>query len=215
MWIEKIIGIDKPNQHADTSAKRFNNSLKMAATCRFIASTRLKHLGVMTSHATTILSLFLILIPLLQIAGVRFRLSDELLSSIQIFLAVCILVYSVINAQAKYSLRAEKLNLCGNKIKKLQRKLDYEICLGVDIDLVDYMDKYVEIEVDSENHARSDYYFARLRSPDLYKITGVKRLLLWVNAIKREFFSYMGMVLMYALYPINLKMQASISENCL
>ncbi|EOC5344973.1 hypothetical protein ACI45T_004737, partial [Vibrio vulnificus] len=45
----------------------------------------------------------------------------------------------------------------------------------------------------------SDYYFARLRSPDLYKITGVKRLLLWVNAIKREFFSYMGMVLMYAL----------------
>lgn len=195
--MESILGVDRYCKKADSPAEKFNNTLRSSAKCRFIASDRLRTLDVVTSHTTTILSLVMILIPLLQVAGVKFHTSSELLMAIQIFIAVCILVYSVINTQAKYAVRAEKLNVCGNKIQQLQRKLYEDMSRGDEFDLGYYRQMYDEIEVDSENHARSDFYFAKLRLNHIYEVTKFRRLYVWVNAVKRASFSYVDMIILY------------------
>ncbi len=197
--LDKIIGVDGYLKETNSPEEKFNNTLKSSAKCRFIASDRLRTLSVVTSHTTTILSLVMILIPLLQVAGVKMKGSADLITAIQIFIAICILVYSVINTQAKYGVRAEKLNVCGNKIQQLQRELYEQIQSGDALDLSTYRKLYDEIEVDSENHALSDFYFAKLRLTGVYKVTGLRRLYVWVNAVKRASFSYLDVIILYAL----------------
>ncbi|EIO4107268.1 TPA: SLATT domain-containing protein [Vibrio vulnificus] len=200
-----IIGVDGYKKDTESPAEKFSNTLRSSAKCRFIASDRLRSLPVVTSHTTTILSLVMILIPLLQVAGVKMHASLELLTAIQIFIAICILVYSVINTQAKYGVRAEKLNMCGNKILKLQRELYEKIKNGDNIELGSYRKRYEEIEVDSENHAMSDFYFAKLRLKSVYKVTGLRRFYVWVNAVKRAAFSYLDVIILFAFVLCLLK----------
>lgn len=196
---ESILGVDEYSKEVITPEEKFNNTLQASAKCRFIASDRLRHLAVITSHTTTILSLIMILIPLLQIAGVKFQTTTELLTAIQIFLAICILIYSVINTQARYAIRAEKLNVCSKKIQQLQRELYADIQGGKEFDLSVYRKMYDEIEIDSENHAMSDYYFAKLRLNRIYKVTKLRRLYVWVNAVKCSAFAYVDMLILSAL----------------
>ncbi|MCI4411931.1 MAG: hypothetical protein JHC38_09710 [Thiotrichales bacterium] len=54
---------------------------------------------------TTVLSLGLIFIPLIQTAGVELAFGASFLNMMQIFLAVAILVYSVVIGTARYDVR--------------------------------------------------------------------------------------------------------------
>ena len=96
---------------------------------------------------------------------------------LQIFLAVAVLVYSVINATARYETRAERLNECGDKIKELIRELRVDISTNranqTPIDLPAYNRRYTDISTDSENHTRADYSFAVVRTPQYYAVTGI------------------------------------------
>ncbi|MCF7456247.1 MULTISPECIES: SLATT domain-containing protein [Vibrio] len=199
MCVSKWWGVDDFHGEKISPKEKFNNTLKASAKCRFIASDRLKRLAFSTSYATTILSLVMILLSLLQVGGVSFKYSMELFTSVQIFLTICILVYSVINTQAKYAVRAEKLNDCGNKILQLQRSVEEKICNSEDFDLSKYRALYDEIEVDSENHAMSDFYFAKLRLKSIYRVTGLRRYLLRLNAIFRASLEYLDMAILYLL----------------
>ncbi|MBB1489857.1 hypothetical protein, partial [Oceanospirillum sediminis] len=75
----------------------------------------------------TVLSLGMILMPLLKLDGVRFSINDLLLDAFQIFLAVSVLVYSVVILKSKYDVRSSNINACGDKIKFLARELEYEL----------------------------------------------------------------------------------------
>ena len=65
-------------------AKKLLNSMRVTSACRFNASNRLEWQGKMSFVLTTILSLGLILIPLLQNSGVelRFECGSDFFSSI-------------------------------------------------------------------------------------------------------------------------------------
>lgn len=99
---------------------------------------------------------------------------------LQIFLAVAVLVYSVINATARYETRSEALNDCGDKIKDLIRNLRRELSEassgGPTVDLRAYNQRYDDVSTDAENHARVDFVFASLEMKTDYRYTGIVRL---------------------------------------
>lgn len=182
-WLLSLQAEEKPE---DDPAQKLLNSMRVTAKCRFNASVRLARTSKYSFLTTTVLSLGLIFMPLYQNSGLQVPYSDKVLSMLQIFLAVAVLVYSVVIGTSKYDLRAEALDRCGVGIKELIRKLRNEIseskANGVSIDMEKYHSKYHEISSEPENHVRVDYLFAVLESSVDFNITGFKRLYLNVKA---------------------------------
>ncbi|ASA58325.1 hypothetical protein BSQ33_20080 [Vibrio gazogenes] len=178
----------------DDPAKKLLNSMRITAKCRFNASVRLMRASKYSFLTTTILSLGLIFIPLYQNSGLPIPYSTQVLSMLQIFLAVAVLVYSVVNATAKYDLRAQSLDNCGISIKKLIRKLRNEISeskdSGVSLNLEEYHEIYHVISSEPENHTRVDHLFAVLDTPSDFDITGVKRLFIYIKSYSMYLASY-------------------------
>lgn len=77
------------------------NSMRVTSRCRFNRAESLKNISFYSFFTTTILSLGLIFIPLFQITGREMHYSSNALTVIQIFLAVSVLVYSVVIATSK------------------------------------------------------------------------------------------------------------------
>lgn len=163
--------------------ERLDATMKTTAVNRYNASNRLKAQGKFTFFTTTILSLGLVFIPLMQLADVHLALPDRLLNAIQIFLAVSILVYSVVIGTARYDLRSEQLNDCGDNIKELIRELrrEKEAAGGMvsKEKLAELQDRYSSITTDVENHTRNDFRLAVLQLPEIYKVTGIVRAGTW------------------------------------
>ena len=158
-------------------AERLLYGMTVTSKCRYNASIRIRRLSQFSFYTTTILSLGLILIPLLQNADIQLAYAPRVLNMLQIFLAVAVLVYSVINATARYETRSERLNECGDRIKELIRELRVSISQadvsGVPVDLTSFNQRYTDISTDSENHTRADYCFAVIRTPDYYVVSGI------------------------------------------
>ncbi|MBN4866605.1 MULTISPECIES: SLATT domain-containing protein [Providencia] len=175
-WLWSLNPVEK---QVNDPAIKLLNSMRITAKCRFNASGSLKNISNYSFLTTTVLSLGLIFIPLLQITGKQLPYSSEALTAIQIFLAVSILVYSVVIATAKYELRSNSLDNCGVKIKELTRKLRNDIYeskdTGVSIDLESYHRRYNKITSSSENHKRCHFELCRLQTVDEFKITGIRR----------------------------------------
>jgi SMODS and SLOG-associating 2TM effector domain family 5 len=169
-------------------------SVHVTAKCRYNASIRLKRVGSFSFLTATVLSLGLILIPMLQLSGMRLAYPDRILSSLQVFFAVAVLIYSVINGTAHYATRAQSLNEVGDRIKELSRTLrtDYSTAKarGTRFDLKPINQRYTRISTASENHSRSDYGRAVLQCTDLYKITGLPRLWLEIKVALGHFVAY-------------------------
>nr|WP_298251118.1 SLATT domain-containing protein [uncultured Halomonas sp.] len=192
-----FLGKDEYKEKDLKGVEKLNRSLIMAAKCRFLASTRLKHVGMFASHTTTVLSLGLIFIPLMQVAGLELSLPGRLINVLQIFLAVSVLVYSVINSQARYSLRSEKLNQCGDQIKEVQRQLEFEMSTGNNPSYEEFHRKYSEIDIDAENHSRLDYQFARLDLKSIYNLTGFRRVIVLLIAYSRKLLTFAAPITMF------------------
>ncbi|WP_345010784.1 SLATT domain-containing protein [Pseudaeromonas paramecii] len=154
-------------------------SMKTTAINRYNASNRLSWQAKVTFSVSTLFSLGLIFIPLMQLAKAPLILNGDILSAIQIFLAVAILVYSIIIGTARFELRSEQLNDCGDKIKNLIRELRVvnieDKSKEADI-LKDFQKQYATIIADVENHERSDYILTILRSPDLFQLSFLGRV---------------------------------------
>ena len=96
----------------------------------------------------------------MQTSGVKLAFESNVLSMMQIFLAVAVLVYFVVIGTARYEVRAETLTECGDKLKELIRAIDKDRKVNEkfsDVDLTTYQDRYSDIVTDTENHSRSDY----------------------------------------------------------
>lgn len=159
--------------------RRLLLSMNVTAKSRFNASMRLRSKSAISFYTTTTLSLGLILIPLLQNSDIQLAFHSKALNMMQIFLAVAILVYSIINSKAGYDVRSEKLNMCGDRIKEISRELDSKLAAGENPDYKEYLDKYDEVVRDSENHTRPDYLQTKLQLKRYYKITGLKLGAYW------------------------------------
>lgn len=60
----------------------------------------------------------------MQNSGISLAFESNVLNMMSIFLAVSVLVYSVVIGTAKYEVRAEGLTQCGDKLKELNRELN-------------------------------------------------------------------------------------------
>ncbi len=157
-------------------------SIKTTAVSRYNASNRLARQGRFTFGISTVFSLGLIFIPLMQLAKVPLVLNGDVLSAFQIFLAVAILVYSIIIGTARYQIRSEQLNDCGDKLKGLIRELRLDMGnAGSDPGLAEQQRRYEAIIADVENHERRDYILTILRSPDLFTLSLVGRVCHWAK----------------------------------
>ena len=166
------------------AVQRLQMSMRVTAKCRFIAASRLQNQGKFAFFTTTFLSLGLIFIPLMQNAGIKLAFSTNVLNMMSIFLAVAVLVYSVVIGTARYELRAEKLTECGDKLKDLNRSLGKVISGEYDksTTLDDYQTRYTDIVTDTENHSKRDYNLATLEMRRDYNITGIIRLRTFLSA---------------------------------
>jgi hypothetical protein len=147
------------------------------------------------------LSLGLIFIPLMQNAGVPLSYKPNVLNMMQIFLAVAVLVYSVVIGTARYEYRAENLTECGDKLKELIRSLDKDReTKGAfsNEDLAKVQERYSDIATDTENHTRSDYRLAMLEMDNDYFITGIPRLVEYLFAYADRSTAYVVPILMIA-----------------
>lgn len=178
-----LFGLDQSEKRPTEPSEILYRSFHITARCRYNASIRLERIGSFSFLTATLLSLGLILVPMLQLSGIRLAYPERVLSGLQVFFAVAVLIYSVINSTARYETRAKALNDCADKIKDLSRKLRTEIHHAknatVEIDLQTYNQLYSTISAASENHSRTDYGLAMLQASDFYNITGFPRL--WRN----------------------------------
>lgn len=181
-WLFSLSERERP---VKDSAEKLQTSMRVTAKCRYNAAIRLQQQGKFAFFTTTSLSLGLVFVPLMQTSGVKLAFESNVLSMMQIFLAVAILVYSVVIGTARYEVRAEKLTECGDKLKELIRAIDKERENNNTFsanDLTTYQDRYSDIVSDTENHTRSDYGLAVLEMERDYLYTGLVRLKIYSHA---------------------------------
>ncbi|MBL4898866.1 MAG: SLATT domain-containing protein [Colwellia sp.] len=181
-WIFCLGEKEKP---VKDSAEKLQNSMRVTAKCRYNAAVRLQRQGKFAFFTTTALSLGLIFVPLMQTSGVKLAFEPNVLNMMQIFLAVSVLVYSVVIGTARYDVRAETLTECGDKLKELIRSIDKHRETNEkfsETNLTNYHERYSDIVTDTENHIRSDYGLAVLEMEKDYFYTGLIRLKLWVTS---------------------------------
>lgn len=168
------------------ASDKLQMSMRTTAKCRYNASVRLQHHGRFPFFTTTVLSLGLVFIPLMQNAGVPLAFKPNVLNMMQIFLGVAVLVYSVVIGTARYDMRSSQLTECGDKLKELIRALEKEReATGGKVSpvmLADFQKHYSDIVTDVENHERNDYRFAVLEMVNDYFISGIPRLKLYLAA---------------------------------
>lgn len=161
-------------------------SMRMTAKCRYNASVRLQQQGKFSFFTTTVLSLGLVFIPLMQTAGIKLAFVPNVLNVMQIFLGVSVMVYSLVISTARYDLRAAQLTECGDKLKELIREIDRvrEENNGIvkPPDLERFQRTYSDIVTDVENHERNDYRFSMLEMTRDYHVSGLPRLKLYLEA---------------------------------
>lgn len=175
------------------AAEKLQMSMRVTAKCRYNAAVRLQHHSKFAFLATTVLSLGLIFIPLMQLAEIPLAFPDKVLSVLQIFMAVSVLVYSVVISAARYEVRAESLNECGDKLKELIRSIDNDRGASPPpgkSEIESYQQRYSDIVTDTENHDRSDYWLAMLEMERDYFHTGFPRWIMWWKAIFRRLMPY-------------------------
>jgi hypothetical protein len=147
------------------------------------------------------LSLGLIFIPLMQTAAVGLTFTPNVLNMMQIFLAVSILVYSVVIGTARYDVRADSLTRCADELKDLIRTLQTDIeekgsVAGAQLSA--YQARYSNIVTISENHTNGDHLLARLQMTNDYPITGIPRLTSYLIVYGKRGFGYALPTLMIA-----------------
>lgn len=192
--------LSKHDQERDItdSADKLQMSMRVTAKCRYNAATRLKKQQKFSFFTTTYLSLGLIFIPLMENSGLTLDLTTGVLNMMQTFLAVSVLVYSVIIGTSRYDYRAEQLTECGDKLKEIIRSIDKKREVKKtncevfnECELSDLQKRYSDIVTQTENHERSDYKLAMLEMHRDYFISGLPRFINYASANISNLLPYM------------------------
>lgn len=152
----------------DKLANDLLRTMRITTNARFEAAKRLKLINSICFLSTTLASLGLILIPLLDVAGHNKVFTNSSLTVFQIFLAVCVLVYSAAISTANFSVRSKEFLECGDKIKTIVNDFKLHLIDARDLDqpplLKKYTELYTKVLIGTENHEDVDY----LKSLALY-----------------------------------------------
>lgn len=163
------------SQEYDKLAKDLLRTMRITTNARFEASKRLRLLNSICFLSTTLASLGLILIPLLDLAEHNKVFSETSLTIFQIFLAVCVLVYSTTISAANFQVRSKEYLECGDKIKSIVNEFKLTLIAQRAENQLEILNKYMEMYskalVGTENHEDVDY----LRALSLYNKKEVRK----------------------------------------
>jgi hypothetical protein len=150
----------------------FLRTMRITVNARFEAAKRLKRAAFVSFLTTVFASLGLILIPLIDIAGINKVFEPLVLTVFQIFLAVSVLVYSSVVGAANYQVRSKDFLECADKIKTLIDDFKFDRVSDSACNIRDYNSKYRNLLHGSENHEDIDYIYALndYNSKENYKI---------------------------------------------
>lgn len=209
------LSLDPKERPPKDAAEKLQMSMRVTAKRRYNAAVRLQKQSKFAFFATTALSLGLIFIPLMQTANVPLAYPTNVLSVLQIFLAVASLVYAVVIGTARYEVRAENLTECGDKLKELIRSIDNDRASSTPPgkpEISEYQKRYSDIVTDTENHDRSDYWLAMLEMDRDYFITGAPRLIMWLKSLALRLVPYGIPLLMMLVVAILITDMLHISK---
>lgn len=194
-----LLSLNERERSVKDATEKLQMSMRTTAKCRYNAACRLQSQGKFAFFTTTTLSLGLIFIPLMQNAGIALAFKPSVLNMMVIFLAVAVLVYSVVIGTARYELRAENLTECGDKLKELIRDIDKDREIKEEFtesQLAKYQERYSDIVTDTENHIRSDYRLAMHEMTRDYYLTSLPRLINFLLAYSSHFSAYIVPIIM-------------------
>lgn len=165
---------------------------------RFNASERLRLHSKWSTYTVVIISLGLILISLMQAYGLGKNINNDLVTLIQIFSTIAVLVYSLLIDRNDYSNLAEKMYSCATQLGELKQKIYPYLDQPHDQDAYDlFRDSYYSIlklfETHSKNYSSSDHIRARLVMLENYDINGLKW---WYS----KFYIYFTLLLEFLSY---------------
>ncbi|MDN3452005.1 MULTISPECIES: SLATT domain-containing protein [unclassified Psychrobacter] len=146
---------------------------------RFNASECLRSHSKWSTYTVVIISLVLILISLMQAYGLGKNINNDLVTLIQIFSTIAVLVYSLLIDRNDYSNLAEKMYSCATQLGELKQKIYPYLNQPHDQYAYDlFRDSYYSIlklfETHSKNYSSSDHIRAQLVMPENYNINGLK-----------------------------------------
>ncbi|MDB6143335.1 MAG: hypothetical protein JWP80_2379 [Pseudomonas sp.] len=167
----------------DDPTKSLLTTLRIASRCKYQAAGRLKRLSMFSFYATTLLSLGLIAIPLIIGSHVASPFPDPVLTMVQIFLAVAVLVFSAVIGTARYEVRAYLLDKCGHQLKDLARRLDTPPAIIPDEELATFVSEYFELTKNTENHLPVDYRAAMFSMPETFPFNGPFAIIYWTYTL--------------------------------
>lgn len=158
--------------------------VRITAGARFNACRRLTWHDQVTQWSVALASVALIVVPLLQVVGATTGVSSQLLTALQIILAMFVLVFSLLLSRNNHAVRADRMHRCGLELKRLLRQL--QSYRGRDVDDTTYAtfsQSYDDILNQHENHASSDYerYLLYCRE-EYYPGRSWSLLLPWIRA---------------------------------
>lgn len=132
--------------------------VNIVTNIRYISARRFRFNQQLSQWTITFISLLLILIPLLQALDMTLRHDQKLFDVVSVFLAILVLVYSLLISMENYSVRAEKMQNCGTELSNLTR--DIYPYLGAKHHKNHYNNfsvRYQNILEKYENHDSIDY----------------------------------------------------------
>lgn len=179
--------------------------IERTARIRYIAARRLEYHRRLSGWVIALASLTLILIPLVQATGGQLPYSAATLATVEVGLAIFILVYSIFLSAEDFSLRSYKMLQCGNQLSHLARKLSaMRAATPKDIDYDRANNAYASILNAHENHRFVDYLNDKLQQPEEYfgSLTDWQRRTEWTKAAGSAVFRYVFGFLSYAVFLI-------------
>lgn len=116
-----------PASEESCSARRLQRAIRASAHAHSFAGIRLHGKERAWQATLVLLALGLVLLPLLQNAGVALALAPGLLNLIQVFLAVAVLTGVVLQGSANYALRGRMHSECAERLSEIAHEFD-KVC---------------------------------------------------------------------------------------
>lgn len=201
------------NKEAESSYKNLYKKIDATSKTRFNASRRFKSYSQRSIKNIVLTSLILILISLMQAYGLGTNIESKLVTLIQVFASITVLVYSMLIERDNYSNLSEKMYSCGSELGELKQKIHPHLKKDYDSEIYEkFRNSYYDIlklfETHSNNDITIDYLIAKTEMPETYNLKIRYILYIWIrkriditwNFLRFYFFSILLMLVTYWIW---------------
>lgn len=154
--------IANPNDLTRELARRARKTAKI----RFVAANRLSTSHRYSEWSVTLASIVLIVIPLMDLAGIGTPKDPRAVRAVEVTLAVAVLAFSLLLAHESYGLRSERMHQCGIELNTLADEASLMANVVTSEQCLALVNRYQYILEKAENHSLSDYIYYKLNESE-------------------------------------------------